>query len=43
MQPIPLYNSAKHKAGDTVLMIIDGRKVQTKIPELDGDGHPIPE
>jgi hypothetical protein len=38
-QPIPLYNPSIHRAGDTVML---KGKVVT-IPELDADGHPIPQ
>lgn len=36
---VPLYNPAKHRAGDIVEI---GGKVVT-IPELDADDHPIPQ
>ncbi len=40
---VPLYNPSIHKAGDTVLVRQRDRYIEIKIPELDGDGHPIPD
>lgn len=40
---IPLYNPAKHRPGDRVRIIRAGTVIETTIPELDADGHPMPE
>ena len=42
VQPIaPLYNPSIHRAGDTVIMLRGGRRVQVTIPSIDADGQPI--
>lgn len=44
VQPtIPLYDPTRHKAGDRVLVQSPHSKrlVETVIPTLDADGHPI--
>lgn len=44
VQPeVSIYNPSIHKAGDTVLVYRGKRLVETTIPELDGDGNPVPE
>lgn len=43
VQPIPLYNPAIHRAGDTVLIKQGKRWIQTTIPKLDAGGQPIPD
>lgn len=40
---LPLYDPTKHKAGDRVLVQspYSKRLIETTIPELDADGHPM--
>ena len=39
---IPLYNPSIHKAGDRVLVNSGEKLIGVVIPELDGDGNPMP-
>lgn len=39
---LELYNPARHKVGDRVLVQQGKRLVETTIPKLDGDGNAIP-
>ena len=40
---IPFYNPRVHKAGDRVRMKdFRGKVIEVVVPELDGDGHPVP-
>ena len=38
---VPIYNPAVHKTGDTVRVRKGKRLVETVVPELDADGHPM--
>ena len=38
VKSIPIYNPRVHKPGDVVRM----RGSEVIVPELDGDGHPVP-
>ena len=40
---LPLYNPAVHKAGSRVLVKKGKALVEAVVPELDGDGRPIPD
>ena len=40
---IPLYNQAIHKAGDSVMVRRGKTLIETIVPELDGDGHIVPD
>lgn len=38
-----LYNPMRHRPGDRVLVQRGKRLIETVIPELDADGHPMPD
>ena len=42
MNDIPIYNQSIHKAGDRVLVWQGKKLVEVVVPEINGDGHPIP-
>lgn len=40
---LPWYNARIHKTGDLVKMrSVTGKAIEVIVPELDGDGHPVP-
>ena len=38
---VPMFNPSIHKAGDKVLVYQGKKLIETVIPELDADGHPV--
>ena len=38
---VPMFNPSIHKAGDKVMVYQGKRLIETVIPELDADGHPV--
>ena len=39
---VPRYDKRVHKEGDTVLMRTSAGWTETVVPELDGEGNPVP-
>ncbi len=43
LDELPWYDSSKHKAGTKVKLRRYGKIIIMVVPELDADGHPVPE
>lgn len=41
VQPAPIYDTAKHKAGDRVRIYRNGRYETVTVPKIDADGGEI--